>query len=125
MSNSDFSFDKSHRLLNSADYKQVFDNVQFKSADNQFTALATVSKSCNTRVGIIVAKKHVRRATQRNQIKRVIRESFRHHKPCLTGMDIIILARSGALSKPNQALFKSLAKHWQRLIKQHEKASFS
>lgn len=119
------SFNKSERLLNSADYKRVFDDVRFKSADNHFTVLATSNIPDNARLGIIIAKKNIRRAVRRNHIKRVIRESFRHHKACLTGMDIIVLTRSGALEAPNPLLFRSLEKHWRRLTKQHAKASSS
>lgn len=53
----------------------------------------------------------------RNRIKRVIRESFRHHLAQLPGVDIVVIARSGVVNEPNQAVTKTLAKHWAELAR--------
>ena len=46
------------------------------------------------RLGLVIAKKNVRLAVQRNRIKRLLRESFRAHHGS-QGIDIVVLARRG------------------------------
>jgi ribonuclease P protein component len=71
------------------------------------------------RLGIIVAKRFVKKAVFRNSIKRLIRESFRHQQNQLLGLDIVVLLRS-AFSKAEQSklLKVNLEKHWKELLKQ-------
>ena len=47
------------------------------------------------RLGVIVAKKNVGKATQRNRIKRLIREAFRTRKADINHTDIVVMARKG------------------------------
>ncbi len=61
-----------------------------------------------------IAKKHLRRATSRNRIKRLIRESFRQHQSLLQGLDLVVLARPGLDQVDNRTLLQSLERHWQR-----------
>lgn len=42
------------------------------------------------RLGMIIAKRHAARATTRNTIKRVVRESFRHHRHSLPAADYLV-----------------------------------
>ena len=70
------------------------------------------------RLGLAVAKKHVRRAVDRNRIKRLLRESFRHHQQQLKGLDLVVLVKPGIHKADNAALLQSLEKHWKRLINQ-------
>lgn len=67
------------------------------------------------RLGLAIAKKHVKLAVGRNRIKRVIRDSFRHHQQLLMGLDLVVLTRTGAVDQPNKRLFSSLEAHWKRL----------
>lgn len=57
----------------------------------------TASKTKAARLGLVVAKKHLKRAVDRNRFKRLVRESFRAHQQQLEGLDVVVLARSGAL----------------------------
>ena len=67
------------------------------------------------RLGLAIAKKHVKLAVERNRIKRVIRESFRHHRQLIEDFDLIVLAKPGTASQTNKQLVTSLESHWQRL----------
>ena len=69
------------------------------------------------RLGLAVAKKRVRRAVARNRIKRLVRESFRHHGEVLRGLDVVVLCRFNGVA-PGEELRRSLARHWQRLGRQ-------
>ena len=66
------------------------------------------------RLGLAVSKKHCRRATARNRIKRIIRESFRQQQDMLTGLDIVVINRPAATEASNREMFDSLEQHWQR-----------
>ena len=80
--------------------------------------LARPNETEVARVGIIVAKRYVKKAVFRNLVKRLIRESFRHQQSQLLGLDIVVLLRA-TLAKPEQKNFlkTNLEKHWQELVK--------
>lgn len=65
-------------------------------------------------MGLAISKKHCRLATGRNRLKRIVRESFRQQRVALAGLDVVVLAQSGAAAADNRTLFDSLAKHWQK-----------
>lgn len=73
------------------------------------------SGRAEARLGLAVAKKHLRRAVARNRIKRLIRESFRHHRQALAGLDLVVLVKPGIDAADNRSLHASLARHWKRL----------
>lgn len=52
----------------------------------------------HARIGQTVSKRNVPKAVNRNQIKRVIRESFRQH-PGLPAIDIVIIVKRNILLK--------------------------
>jgi ribonuclease P protein component len=74
-----------------------------------------------SRLGLVIAKKNVRRAVDRNRVKRVARESFRHHREGLGDLDIVVLARKGVGDLDNAALHALFADMWRRLIRSAEK----
>ena len=64
------------------------------------------------RLGLIVAKKHVRLAVHRNRIKRLIRESFRHRLRNIHGIDAIVLARKGLGELNSSAIARIVNEQW-------------
>lgn len=72
-------------------------------------------------MGLAISKKNVRRAVDRNLIKRLIRESFRIRQPQLGGLDIIVMARRNLPIGDRSALRDSLDKHWSNLVKRNKK----
>lgn len=118
---SDYSFQKSQRLLNAAAFKAVFDRSEYKVSNRSLLCLAKSNSLESPRLGLVIAKKNVRLAVHRNRVKRIIRESFRLHQHTLPSVDIIILARRGIAELDNATLFEELAKTWQRLEKQSNK----
>jgi ribonuclease P protein component len=100
-------FPKSSRLLNAADYQAVFNHSRFKVSCRYILILAAPGKTTCSRLGIIVAKKHVSRAVQRNRIKRLVREWFRHlHLP--VPLDLVVLVRKDADTLVNSQLAHQL-----------------
>lgn len=117
-------FTRQQRLLTPRDYKAVFDGSTLKISHPSLLLLATsASDAVPARLGLVIAKKHVRHAVQRNRIKRQLRESFRQHQQALAGLDIVALARPGLWQLDNQHLRTVIEAQWQRLLKQKQKHS--
>ncbi|RKZ54202.1 MAG: ribonuclease P protein component [Candidatus Parabeggiatoa sp. nov. 3] len=114
MNNASFPFTREQRLLKHKQYKLVFDKP-CKSSDQYLTVLARTNGVPQARLGLAIAKKRVKQAVERNRIKRLIRESFRHHQSCLAGLDCVVLAKTGIEQVNNRTLLHSLAKHWLKL----------
>ena len=74
------------------------------------------SKS-HARLGMAVPKRQLKRAVDRNRIKRLIRESFRKHQAQLQGLDVVVLVRHGIVKLDNETVFRALDKHWDLLSK--------
>lgn len=89
------AFDKSRRLLKAADFQKVFDKSQFRVSERYFLFLAIQNSTDKARLGLVVGKKAIRHAVQRNRIKRVVRETFRTNESGFPSIDIIFLARRG------------------------------
>ncbi|MCW9028782.1 MAG: ribonuclease P protein component [Kangiella sp.] len=114
-------FPASLRLLTAEDYKRVFNNNPVKLVCPPFTLLAVPNQKKLSRLGLIVAKKNVCHAVDRNKIKRLARESFRLHQHQLPSFDIVLLARRGSSQLPNKVLFEHLEQLWIRLQKRVNK----
>lgn len=127
MSNSDqlevLRFRKTDRLLSSSDFSGVFDNAAYKISHPQFLILARTNTRNHPRLGLVIAKKNVRFAVQRNKLKRYIRESFRLKQHYLPPIDAIVLARRGSDQIANDQLIKTLGKLWNRVAKRAEKVA--
>lgn len=102
------------RLRQAREFKRVFANGR-RSVDDCFVVIAAPGHAHRPRLGLAIAKRRAARAVDRNRIKRIVRESFRHHAPHLPALDIVVLARSGTAACANARLFASLAGHWRRL----------
>lgn len=121
MSGEQFCFDKSRRLLNSSDFSVVFDNPPYKASHAQVLLLAKASNTPKCRLGLVIAKKNIKHAVDRNRLKRLIRESFRLKQHNLPAIDAIVLARRGADKLSNAELFSILDKLWARVAKKATK----
>jgi len=108
------AFPPNLRLKKAAEFKAVFANP-VKSSDRYFTLLAVRNAHGHPRLGLAIAKKVMKRAVDRNAIKRTVRESFRLHPEMIADLDIVVLAKKDVLSAEPAQLKESLCKHWQRL----------
>ena len=110
----DARFPRLARLTKAGDFRSVF-ALATKSSDPCFTVLARCNSRQPARLGLAISKRNARRAVDRNRLKRVIRESFRHCRYGLHGFDFVVLSRRGALTSSNDELTSSLSKHWERI----------
>lgn len=112
-----FGFTKALRLLNARDYQAVFDDAPIRASHQHLLILSRPNQLNCPRLGLVIAKKNIRLANQRNRIKRILRESFRLHQHALSGLDIIVLARRELDSLDNTQMRALVDKQWARLIK--------
>ncbi|MFK5914644.1 MAG: ribonuclease P protein component [Woeseiaceae bacterium] len=116
-------FARQHRLTQASEFKNVFAAPVIKQGDANMLLLAIKNNQPTARLGLAVAKKQLKLAVSRNRFKRLTRESFRQHLNSMSSLDIVVIARSGALRKSNQELLELLSKNWQILNKKCEKLS--
>lgn len=120
-----YSFSTDVRIRCAADYKSVFDGALFKVHQPHFLFLAKLTEQPKSRLGIVVAKKKVRRAHERNRIKRLARESFRLNQPKFgLDIDVVVMPKVGIETITNAELYQQLDFAWQklqRLAKKHSK----
>ena len=117
------SFGKSRRLLKAADYKQVFDHNEARASHRYFLLLAKTAPGKQQRLGLVIAKKNVRLAVQRNRVKRIVRETFRLLPDNDPPLDMIFLARRGVEQLDKRQLSSILREQWHKLTRQIAQSS--
>lgn len=127
------------RLLLPSDYHAVFNGNPLSVSDRHFRLLAVTQTGANdtagqpcsstSRLGLAIAKKQVRKASQRSRIKRQAREVFRNFgalqqaklcsndgNPPPVRLDIVVLARPAAAIADKAELRGSLQRLLQQLV---------
>ncbi len=107
-------FTRDQRLLRPGDFSRVMAEAK-RSSDSFFTVLARENSVRHARLGLAISRKAARRAVDRNRIKRIARESFRHcgHD---AAVDVIVFARQPAATQARAGLRQSLDRHFRRLL---------
>ncbi len=111
----DFSREK--RLLTPRHFKAVFDSPTGKVPGKNLLLLARNNDLDHPRLGLVIGKKSVKLSVERNRLKRLMRESFRHHQDNLVGWDIVIVARKGLGDVESPELIQHFGKLWKRLAR--------
>jgi ribonuclease P protein component len=106
-------FSPDQRLHTPAEFARVFAEPA-RSSDRFFTVLARSSGRAAARLGLTVSRRAAKRAVDRNKLKRLARESFRHQRG-LPPWDFIVLARAGADRAERRVLRASLDRHFEQL----------
>lgn len=104
-------------MLNAVEFKAVFDGAIYKASHPSFVLLAKQSDGDCARLGLVIGKRHVRRACRRNTIKRVARECFRLRQHQIPALDTVLLARQGADQFERAQLRTILNGLWKRIEK--------
>lgn len=107
-------FPRSCRLTSKADFQSVFDQPK-KAASQGILILYRPSGREYPRLGIMIGKQHVRRAVDRNRLRRIVRDSFRQVQTLLSGLDIVVLIRHDWIALPNAKCRDELAKLWKKI----------
>lgn len=105
-----YGFSRQQRLLTGKDFKQVFDNAR-RVGNPYWTVYGFAHKESNrTQLGLAIAKKTVRRAHERNRLKRLTREAFRQMQAQLVGVNLVVMAGKAAEAADNATLNQQLVK---------------
>ncbi len=112
------------RLKTAGEFDHVFKKAR-RSGSKYFTVLARANGLDHPRLGLIVSKKCSRTAVGRNRLKRIIRESFRHHADRIGPLDVVVLGKPPARGASNEALFEALRRHWKELGRKRQRCDRS
>ncbi len=94
------------------------------SEDKYFAVFYTPNKAPRSRVGVATAKRIVNKATKRNKLKRLIKNSFLNGLRCERGYDVVVRTKHQASRvADDKILIESLTSHWQKIMKHSIKTS--
>ena len=94
------------------------------SEDKYFAVFYMPNKTPRSRVGVSTAKRIVNKATKRNKLKRLIKNSFLSGLKCEGGFDVIVRVKHQASRAANdKILLESLSNHWQKIMKNATKTN--
>jgi ribonuclease P protein component len=108
-----YGFDKTRRLLTRGEYDHVFKHA-IKLKNHDFTLLFCKNNLEKARLGLVLSKKTINKAHDRNYVKRLLRESFRLHGD-LPPVDVIVLARPAINQSKPCRIKLNLDKLWNTL----------
>jgi ribonuclease P protein component len=109
-----YKLTKEQKLLDKKAYSYVFDDAK-KVVSKRLLILYRPNLYENPRLGLIIQKKNIRCAHDRNRFKRAIRESFRLNQHDLNDFDIVVMTRRGHEKATLKELFGDLDNLWKKL----------
>jgi ribonuclease P protein component len=102
-----YAFRPEHRLHAGAEYDRAY-RQGARAGDGLFAVNVVASGRDHARLGMSVSAKTVGNAVQRNRVRRLIRELFRHRRADLPPFDFVVTSRPGARNATREELLASL-----------------
>lgn len=109
-----FSYPRTARLLKPGDFAALRGRSK-RIGVRHFLAEYSSNEQPTCRLGQAVSRRVSKRAVDRNRIKRLVRESYRHALGDLPCVDILLIARSSAVKTPSADLRDDLSALWKKL----------
>lgn len=108
------AFPANKRLRNDVVFKDIYNNG-LKKVYTHFVLFYQKNGYDWPRLGVVVTKKNVRHAVDRNRLKRMVRESFRCHQQRMANYDIIVVCRYNAINSSPEKMNTELEYMWAKL----------
>ena len=109
------TFPRAARLLTARDFARLR-ICSRRVGTRNLTAEVAMSETGDARMGLAVSRRVSKKAVRRNRIKRIARDSFRHHRALLPALDILVIARGSADLQDNPTLHAEFAHLWRRIV---------
>ncbi|HEY1726078.1 MAG TPA: ribonuclease P protein component [Steroidobacteraceae bacterium] len=109
-----FGLSRTRRLRRPIEFQSAYATGR-RMGNEFFTVNVKPNERDGARLGMSVAARILRRAVDRNRLRRLIRESFRHHQSALPRVDIVVGLRPGVKTADNQRLRVALQQLWHRI----------
>lgn len=88
-----------------------------------FTIICSANTLSHARLGLAIAKRYIPLSVERNRVRRIIREGFRHYQSLFGAYDIVVITQKPLSNLGNACLHKELNQQWQLLEKSLSKRS--
>ncbi len=108
------------RLQASDEFRQVFINTEVRVVHPKYVLLAKCNPVDFARLGLVVSKRHITKASARNVVKRLVRETFRKNIRSQP-FDVLFLVRSDLSGISKKELSELLEDGWKRFKKKCSK----
>jgi ribonuclease P protein component len=106
-------FPREYRLTEKRQFDAVLSTRTILLKSGSFRLYATANHESGARLGLIVGKRQLKRAVDRNKVKRVLRETFRTRRTTLPALDIVVQL---ADRPRGDSVSEEAASIWPRLI---------
>jgi ribonuclease P protein component len=83
-------FRRDHRLTRKDQFDRVLSSRTIHLRSGCFRLYAAPNDEETARLGLIVGKRQLKRAVDRNRVKRLLRETFRINRSQLPGFDVVV-----------------------------------
>ncbi len=105
----DRGLSSSQRISRSQEFLEAYSQER-KWVGRAMVLFLREGKGASLRLGVVASKK-VGKAHQRNRARRRLREAWRLNRPCFDGaVDVVLVARRGAVSEPFERIEWELMK---------------
>ncbi len=110
-----FKLRKHQRLKSPEEFKLVYGNKQW--GNTRLLTFNVLSVTQESQLGVTVSKKVSKLAVRRNELKRIVREFYRHKKAELVAAKLVITVKPAARNASNGEVRAELEELWVKLLK--------
>jgi ribonuclease P protein component len=111
---------RAKQLTNKLSFNGVLSS-NTKSEDELFSVFFVKNKTNFCRLGVSLPKKIIAKATKRNRIKRMIKNSFNVFFQEIKGIDVVVRAKKEPQPNTGDKILQSLDQHWKTIMSQRNK----